>query len=50
MESLSPRGVLMRGYAIVYDENGRVVESAQQASGSMEIEFNDGRVAVEGRS
>ena len=50
MESLNPRGVLMRGYAIVYDKNGSVVESVQKASGSMEIEFNDGRVAVEGRS
>lgn len=50
LESLNPRGVLMRGFAIVYDEKGNVIESAQKVTDNMEIEFNDGRVAVEGRS
>lgn len=47
--SLNPRGVLKRGYAIVYDAKGAVVASRNQAAGDMEIEFYDGRVAVTGK-
>lgn len=46
LASLDPRGVLMRGYAIVYDAQGRAVESSRRAVGDMEIEFGDGRAAV----
>ncbi len=47
LESLNPRGILERGYAIVYDKNGNVVVSSTKAAGSMSVEFADGRVAVE---
>ena len=45
LESLSPRRVLDRGYAIIHSKNGIVV-SATQADDKLEIEFSDGRVAV----
>ena len=46
LDNLNPRGVLQRGYAIVYDSNGGVIASRQRAACDMEIEFADGRVAV----
>ncbi len=47
LESLNPRNVLARGYALVHGGDGRVVTSSQTAPVRMEIEFADGRVAVE---
>ncbi len=47
LESLNPRNVLARGYALVYGDDGRVVTSGEAAPRHMEIEFADGRVAVE---
>jgi exodeoxyribonuclease VII large subunit len=47
LESLNPRNVLARGYALVYDDEGRVVTSGEAAPKRMEIEFADGRIAVE---
>ena len=46
LESLNPRGVLQRGYAIVHGAQGGVITSSQKAERDMEIEFADGRVAV----
>jgi exodeoxyribonuclease VII large subunit len=46
LESLNPRNVLKRGYAIVYDKDQRVVASKINATADMDIEFSDGRVAV----
>jgi len=46
---LNPRGVLERGYSIVYDENGNVVKTADAAVGNLQIEFKDGRAAATGR-
>jgi exodeoxyribonuclease VII large subunit len=46
LESLNPRNVLKRGYAIVFNESNNVVTSSKNASADMEIEFSDGRVAV----
>ncbi|MGI5849722.1 MAG: exodeoxyribonuclease VII large subunit [Christensenellales bacterium] len=46
LESLNPRNILKRGYAIVYDENNNVVASKNNAVANMGIEFIDGRVAV----
>lgn len=46
LESLNPRYVLERGYAIVYDENNNVVMSKDKASENMDIEFFDGHVCV----
>lgn len=47
LQNLDPRGVLERGYAIVYNEEGGVVASATQAGEHLEIEFADGRINVE---
>ncbi len=49
LESLNPRGVLQRGYAIVYDDQGGVITTMKRAARDMVIEFNDGRVAVTGK-
>ena len=46
IENLSPKSVLGRGYAIVFGEDGGVINSARAAGGAMEIEFADGRVPV----
>ncbi len=46
LEDLNPRNVLKRGYAIVYGENNNVITSKSTAPANMEIEFDDGRVAV----
>ncbi len=46
LQSLDPRSVLRRGYAIVHDIQGGVVTSSQRDAREMEIEFADGRVAV----
>ncbi len=48
LESVSPRRVLERGYAIVKDMNGAVISSALAATGpSLKIEFADGDIAVQ---
>jgi exodeoxyribonuclease VII large subunit len=46
LESLSYQGVLARGFALVRDERGRLVESAASAREhvALELEFHDGRV------
>ncbi len=46
LTDLNPKGVLGRGYALVYDESGNIVTSAMGSQKNMDIEFNDGRVAV----
>ena len=46
LDSLNPKNVLGRGYALVYSD-GRVITSSRAAAQRMEIEFADGRVAVE---
>ncbi len=47
LESLNPRNVLARGYALVYSDEGRLVTGREVTTRRMEIEFADGRVAVE---
>lgn len=47
LETLNPRNVLARGYALVYSNEGHVVTTSGTAPKRMEIEFADGRVAVE---
>jgi exodeoxyribonuclease VII large subunit len=47
LENLNPRNVLARGYALVYGEEGCVVTGRNNVTQRMEIEFVDGRVAVE---
>ncbi len=46
LESLSYQGVLARGFALVRDERGRLVDSAARARActALELEFHDGRV------
>jgi len=46
LESLSYQGVLARGFALVRDERGRLVDSAVRAREhvALELEFHDGRV------
>ena len=48
-ESLSHHAVLMRGFALVRDENGALVRSITQApSGArLDIEVADGRIAAQ---
>lgn len=47
LESLNPRNVLLRGYALVYDDGGHVITTRNTDARHMEIEFADGRVPVE---
>ena len=47
LDDLDPRQILKRGYAIVYDENQKVVTSSKDKAKDMEIEFSDGRVPVQ---
>lgn len=49
LEALSPRGVLGRGYALVYDAQGHVVTTAVAATvgSKIAIEWQDGKVAAE---
>jgi exodeoxyribonuclease VII large subunit len=46
LSSLSYQGVLARGFALVRDEQGRLVDSAARArkQAALELEFHDGRV------
>jgi exodeoxyribonuclease VII large subunit len=46
LESLSYQGVLARGFALVRDERGELVDSAARARErvALELEFHDGRV------
>lgn len=46
LDSLNPKNVLARGYALVYSD-GLVITSSRAAAQRMEIEFADGRMAVE---
>jgi len=46
LDSLNPKNVLGRGYALVYSD-GHVITSSRAAAQRMEVEFADGRVAVE---
>lgn len=46
LESLNPRNVLKRGYALVFDSNDMVITSKNAACENMVIEFTDGRVPV----
>ncbi len=48
LTSLSYQGVLARGFALVRDEAGRLVDSAARAraAAGLEIEFHDGRVTA----
>lgn len=46
LESLNPRNVLKRGYAIVYNDDNKVVTSKNGAGIEMNIEFADGRISV----
>jgi exodeoxyribonuclease VII large subunit len=49
LESVSPKRVLERGYAIISDTNGLPVTStALAAAGAhLNVEFNDGKVGVQ---
>ena len=46
MATLDHRATLRRGFALVRDENGRIVTRAEGAPGELEVEFQDGRLAV----
>lgn len=47
LESLSPLGVLARGYAVVTDkENGKVVSRVAQAGAAMKVRVSDGEFEV----
>ena len=48
LSSLSYQGVLARGFALVRDERGQLVDSAARArtQAGLELEFHDGRVAT----
>ena len=48
LEAVSPLRVLERGYALVYDMNGRVLSGANSAkqTNRMNIRFSDGTVTV----
>lgn len=51
LEAVSPLRVLDRGYAMVYDDSGRVIPSAAAAGRTedMTLRFHDGRIAVRRR-
>ena len=44
LEAINPLKVLERGYALVYDEEGKIVSSAKSARRlrKMQIQFSDG--------
>ena len=46
LEGVSPMRVLERGYALVTDQNGRLVSSALQAPETMRLRFKDGQLSV----
>jgi exodeoxyribonuclease VII large subunit len=48
LTSLSYQGVLARGFALVRDDHGRLVDSAARArtQAGLELEFHDGRIAT----
>jgi exodeoxyribonuclease VII large subunit len=46
LESLSPKSTLTRGYAIVRDDQGRVITSTKQATAAITIELQDGDLAA----
>ncbi len=49
LEALNPEGVLERGYALVWDAEGRVVRSMGQVrpGQALELQFSDGRVRAQ---
>jgi exodeoxyribonuclease VII large subunit len=46
LENLSPRRVLERGYAIVFDDSGRIMRTADQAvpGQHVAVQLADGRI------
>jgi exodeoxyribonuclease VII large subunit len=47
LENLNPKGVLERGYTLVYDDAGHIITSVMAAGDAMSIEFHDGHIAVQ---
>ena len=47
LEDLNPKKVLQRGYAIVYDENKKVVTSSKGKEKQLDIELHDGHIYVQ---
>jgi exodeoxyribonuclease VII large subunit len=47
LEDLNPKKVLQRGYAIVYDENKKVITSSKGKEKNLDIELKDGHIIVE---
>ena len=47
LEDLNPKNVLQRGYAIVYDENKKVVTSSKGNEKKLDIELCDGHIFVQ---
>jgi exodeoxyribonuclease VII large subunit len=48
LTAVSPQATLLRGYAIVRDENGRIIRSTQKISGGdpLNVQVADGAFAV----
>lgn len=50
LNTLNPRSQLARGYAMVFDDSGKVVTTSQVASGTgLELHFADGKLKVEAK-
>jgi exodeoxyribonuclease VII large subunit len=51
LNALSPLGTLARGYAVITDEGGRAITSAQQVTAGdvIQARFRDGRVVADAR-
>ena len=47
LEDLNPRNVLQRGYAIVYDENKKIITSSKGKQKLLDIELRDGHIKAE---
>ena len=47
LRDLNPREVLNRGYAIVYDENKKIVTSSKGKEKNLDIELSDGHILAE---
>lgn len=47
LESLSFERVLERGYAVVQDENGKIISSVKNATQKMRLRLKDGQIDVE---
>ncbi len=46
MQSLSPKATLLRGYAIVRDDKGKIITRVASVTPALTIEFQDGDVAA----